>query len=275
MYIPNISTLQMDLSIMPRSLLNSANQTSLDKNPPSTSATAFVVQPITASQGIEHAEFLDENATSDGDDGCSDGSISDYVSCGSEDEADVNQPATELQAREREKQMVLEAAGLIVDQNVKPPPTVSPKTAEKVAPVVPRRRTVRKSDPYIKDLPPLPDAEPLDHATRLDDALERFKSIKDQQLSDNRLSLISMDSVSSPSPTISSTNSIPPSTARENEGQWRYSHFLQFLSGPKAQEQERKSISTLTISGPMSGVPDDRSSSASPKFGTVCRPIIR
>ena len=259
---------------MPRSLLNSANQTSLDKNPPSTSATAFVVQPITASQGIEHAEFLDEIAASGGDDGCSDGSTSDYVSFGSEDEADDNQPATELQAREREKRMVLEAAGLIVDQNAKPPPTASPKTTEKVAPVVPRRRTMRKSDPYIKDLPPLPDA-PLDHATRLDDALERFKSIKDQQLSNNRLSLISMDSVSSPSPTISSTSSIPPSTARENEGQGRYSHFLQFLSGPKAQEPERKSISTLTISGPMSGVPDDRSGSASPKIGTVCRPIIR
>ena len=259
---------------MHRSLLTSANQTSLDKNP-SARATALVVQSITVSQGIEHAEFLDANVACDRDDDCSDGSTSDYVSCGSEDEADDTQSAAEHQAREREKQMVLEAAGLIVNQNVKPPPTLSPKSTEKIAPVVPRRRSVRKSDPYIKDLPPLPDAEPMDHATRLDDALERFKSIKDWQLSNNRLSLISMESVSLPSPTISSTSSIPSSTARENEGQRKYSHFLQFLSGPKAHEPERRPISTLTISGPMNGVSNDISGSASPKLGTVCNPIFR
>jgi hypothetical protein len=269
MYIPNISTLQMDLSIMPRPLLNSTNQTSIDKDRPSTSATAFVVQPITASQGIEHAEFLYENTANGGDDR-SDGSNSDYVSFESEDEDDDVRSAGERQARERERQMVLEAAGLIVNQNVKPPPTASPSSTAKVAPVVPRRRTVRKSDPYLKDLPPLPDTEPMDHAARLDDALERFKSIKNKQLSDNRLSLISMDSVSLPSPTISTSSSIPPSTTRENEGQKRYSQFLQFLGGSKVQEQERKSISTLTISGPISGAPDDISRSASPKFGAVC-----
>ncbi|KAK2460698.1 hypothetical protein APHAL10511_007168 [Amanita phalloides] len=245
-----------------------------DKKQLDTNAAGFVVQPITASQGIEHAEFIDASVAEDDVDNCSDDSTSDYVSFESEDEADATPAVVERQARERERQMVLEAAGLIVNKSIQPPPVISPYSKEKAAPAVPRRRSVRRGDPYRKDLPPLPDAEPMDHAARLDDAFGRFELYRNQHLSHNRLSMISADSVSLSSPTISSTSSTTLSSTRGLEGQWRYSHFLQFLSGLRVQEQEKKSISTLTISGPISGVSADASRSMSPIFGTSWASLV-
>ncbi|KAF8626353.1 hypothetical protein AX15_005009 [Amanita polypyramis BW_CC] len=242
------------------------------KNPSSTSTAGFVVQPITASQGIEHAEFTGENVPSDvnNDDDCSDDSTSDYVSFESEGETGSIHSVEERRARERERQMVLEAAGLIV----RPPPNKSSRPKGRVAPAVPGRRTVRQPDPYTKDLPPLPDAEPMDHTARLDDAYERFESFRKQQLSNNRLSVISTDSANLSSPTTSSASSFTTGTTRETESQGRYSNLLQFLNSLRTQEQEKKSVSILSISGPISGASVDAPWPGGPAFGSSWASLV-
>lgn len=252
-------------------MLNFVNQTTAEKQLSNASITDFVVRPITASQGIEHAEFIDENVSIEADEDAD--STSDYLSFESGDEVDDTRANAEREVRERERQMVLEAAGLIVHQDIGPPP-ITPRSkstieGDRLAPAIPRRRTVRLSDPYIKDLPPLPDAEPMDHTTRLDDAYERFASFRNQQLSSNRLSLISTDSASLSSPTVSVSMKDGTLNAPREENQRRYSQFLQLFSGLMAPENEKKSVSTLIISGPIAGVPSDTTLSASTGFGSV------
>jgi hypothetical protein len=255
-------------------MLNFVNQTTTEKQVSNARIADFVVHPITASQGIEHAEFMDENVSIEADEDAD--SASDYLSFESGDEVDDTRANAEREVRERERRMVLEAAGLIVHQDTRPPPItpITPRSkstieGDRLAPAIPRRRTVRLSDPYIKDLPPLPDAEPMDHTTRLDDAYERFASFRNQQLSSNRLSLISIDSASLSSPTVSVSTKEGALNAPREENQGRYSQFLQLFSGFMAPENEKKSISTLVISGPIAGVPSDTTLSASTGFGSV------
>ncbi|KIL68468.1 hypothetical protein M378DRAFT_184914 [Amanita muscaria Koide BX008] len=208
----------------------------------------------------------------DGDDECSDHSTSDYLSF----ESDNDETGDLHASSERERQMVLEAAGLIVNQEVNPPPatvrSISTLKKSQLPPIVPRRRTTRSGDPYKKDLPPLPDAEPMDHAARLDDAYERFESYRNQQLSTNRLSLISTDSsLHSPS----SMKDGVPSTPKDNENQRRYSQFFQLFSGLRGPEPEKRTVSTLTISGPISGASSyDISRSGSPAFGSSWASLV-
>ena len=178
----------------------------------------------------------------------------------------------ETRERERERQLVLEAAGLVVNQDVKPPQKRRP------APPIPSSR--------LKDLPlvPDPEAEPgrevenVDHEASLDDAFARYESFRNDQSNLNRLSVISTDSgtlPSSPTPTISSM-----SHTHSGGGESRYGHFLQFLkSGNKTLERNPK---TLNISAPIMSlsvsnqsteqdVPSTRSNS--PSFGMV-RPLF-
>ncbi|KAF8638846.1 hypothetical protein AX17_001904 [Amanita inopinata Kibby_2008] len=255
-------------------------QTATDSHASNTSLVGLLVQPITASQGLRHAEIINGNILSDvdDDDGCSD-SASDYLSFESDGGVDVADAKAEHEARERERerQKVLEAAGLIVTQDVRPPPelvrTRSKNTKHRPAPAVPHRCSVRQNNSYTKDLPPVPDLELMDHATRLEDAFDRFESFRNQQLSNNRLSVISTDSVNLAPPTTSTlgTNPLARTTSRENEGQGKYSHFLHFFKTP---EIEKRSSSTLTISAPISGIPQDASRSGSPGFGTSWASLV-
>jgi hypothetical protein len=199
-------------------------------------------------------------------------SDSNYVSFdGIEEEYNIKE------TREREQQLVLEAAGLVVNQDVKPPP----KQKRRPAPPIPSSR--------YKDLPvvPEPEAEPgrevekIDHEASLDDAFARYESFRNDQSNLNRLSVISTDSVtlpSSPTHTISSM-----SHTHSGGGESRYGHFLQFLkSGNKTLEKNSKSVATLNISAPIMSlsvsnqsteqdVPSTRSNS--PSFGMV-RPLF-
>ena len=226
-------------------------------------------------QGLaeRHYDANDDNFNSSDSDSDSD---SNYVSFdGIEDEESDNTKET----RERERQLVLEAAGLVVNQDVKPPP----KQKRRPAPPIPQLDLSRH-----KDLPLIPDSEveveKVDHEADLDDAFARYESFRNNQSNLNRLSVISTDSgtiLSSPTATISSL-AMSHTHSGGSESSSRYSHFLQFLkSGNKTPEGKQKSVATLNISAPImnlsasnqSTVQDSPSRSNSPSFGMV-RPLL-
>ena len=208
-------------------------------------------------------------------------SDSNYVSFdGIEDEVLDNK-----ETRDRERQLALEAAGLVVNQDVKPPP----KQKHRPAPPIPRPVSSR-----YKDLPlvPDPEAEPaqevenVDHEASLDDAFARYESFRNNQSNLNRLSVISTDSVALPGSPTPTTSSFPMSMSHTqsggSEGSSRYSHFLQFLkSGNKTPERNSKSLASLNISAPIMNLSvsnqsteqDVPSRSNSPSFGMV-RPLL-
>ena len=209
-------------------------------------------------------------------------SDSNYVSFdGIEDEESYNTKET----REREQQLALEAAGLVVNQDVKPPP----KSKHRPAPPIPRPASAR-----YKDLPLVPDPEEpgqevenVDHEASLDDAFARYESFRNNQSNLNRLSVISTDSGTlpgSPTPTISSyPMSMSHTHSGGSESSSRYSHFLQFLkSGNKTPEGKPKGVAALNISAPIMNLSvsnqsteqDVPSRANSPSFGMV-RPLFR
>ena len=189
-------------------------------------------------------------------------------------------------AREREKQLVLEAAGLIVNQDTNGPPPklvrAKSKSKRRPAPAVPTR-----TFSISKDLPPVPvleepEPEEIDHATRLDDAFARYESFRNAQLNQNRLSVVSTDSSNTISTLTASPTSLTSPTVlspthsqgRESEG-GRYSHFLHFLTRSKTPEQGDRKTS-LVISAPIiststsaASFADEPSRTNSPSFGTV------
>jgi len=220
------------------------------------------------------------NYGADDDDSNDSDSDSDYLSF---DDIDNQESDTTKEARERARQLVLEAAGLIVNQDIKPPP----RPKRRSAPAAPRRVPSEH-----KDLPPVPDpeagpdpeVEKVDHEANLDDAFARYESFRNTQSNLNRLSVVSTDSgtlPSSPTATIS-TMTMSSTHSGSGEGSGRYSQFLQFLkSGSKTPEGERKSVATLNISAPILNVnlsaqstpQDGPSRPNSPSFGMV-RPLL-
>jgi len=252
-------------------------------------------------QAREHAVEEDEAAPGDDDDDGSDSS-SDYLSFAESDEEEKYPEAkAEREARARERQLVLEAAGLILTQNEKPPPGI-----------VRNRSTKRRPPPAApspsswnsKALPPVPlplpvvvDAEPT-HARRLDDAFDRYEEFKNKaansNANSNRLSIastVSADTLSVPSPTISSfpgeNGSGSPSVGGGGKS---YSHYLMHLLGrsrtPEGEVGLRKGLSVANISAPMMMSPSLSGGGGamggsqgggeapprgmSPGFGTVC-----
>ena len=224
-------------------------------------------------QGLAERHYGADDDNSNGSDSDSD-SDSNYVSFdGIEDEESHNTKET----RERE-QLVLEAAGLVVNQDIKPPP----KKKHRPAPPIPQPAASR-----YKDLPQVPDpgaetdreVESVDYEASLDDAFARYESFRNNQANLNRLSVISADSVTlpgSPTPTVSS---IPMSMTHTHSGgsesSSRYSHFLQFLkSGNKTPEGKPKTVASLNISAPIMNLSVSNQSteqrSNSPTFGMVC-----
>ena len=231
-------------------------------------------------QGLAERHHSGADDSDDSDDSDCD-SDSDYLSF---DDIDVEESNTTKEAREHERQLVLEAAGLVVNQDVKPPP----RPKRRPAPAAPTRSSKHK------DLPPVPVSDPeagpdpeveiVDHETRLDDAFARYESFRNTQSDLNRLSVISTDSGTLPTSPTPTTSSITMSStySGSGEGSGRYAHFLQFFkSGGKIPEGERKSVATLNISAPImnstyassssQATPQDGPSrSNSPSFGTVC-----
>jgi hypothetical protein len=209
---------------------------------------------------------------SDDDDSDTESDSSDYLSFGeSDDEHVYPETKAEREARANERQLVLEAAGLIVTQHDKPPPALVRARSNKrrPAPVVPDKQMVSISASLIKDLPPVPepaaDPEP-DHAKRLDDAFDRYESFKNSQYSSNRMSIAS--TLSGEAFPSSPTISITPSRERDGESK-SYSHFLNFLGRSRTPEEKEKSTGKLSISAPIVQGSGD-SDPSSPVFGSVC-----
>jgi hypothetical protein len=225
-----------------------------------------------------HRNILGESGDDDDDDDSdTESDSSDYLSFGeSEDENVYPETKAEREARAHERQLVLEAAGLIVTQHDKPPPALvlARSNKRRPAPLAPHRQTFPASASPIKELPPVPqvaaDPEPEepDHEKRLDDAFDRYESFKNSQYTSNRMSIASTLSgeVFPSSPTISTA----PSRERDSEGK-SYSYFLNFLGRSRTPEEKEKSTSKLNISAPIiQGSGDFDPSQTSSPFGSVC-----
>jgi actin cytoskeleton-regulatory complex protein PAN1 len=221
------------------------------------------------SESVPPADSADEESGDESD--------SNYLSFTdeSDDEGDVegrnNQSSREREAREHERQLVLEAAGLVVNQDVKPPPRPRKR---RPAPAAPDRSSVISISSAHKDLPPVPSLEPVDHAARLDDAFDRYEAFKQTQgdINLNRLSVASTNDTLPPSPK-SPVVSLAPSSSSDGRG---YSHLLSFLGRSRSpiNDVERPTISTLNISLPILNSPDMPSRENSPAFGSVSFPTL-
>lgn len=176
--------------------------------------------------------------------------------------------------------LVLEAAGLVVNQDVKPPPRPKRRPAP---PAPPHGQSKHKSLPPVQGPETEHDreVEKVDHEASLDDAFARYESFRNTQSNLNRLSVVSTDSgTSHTSPTSTISSTMAPTHSNSTEGSGRYSHFLHFLkSGNKTPEGERKSVANLSISAPImnlsasnqSTLQDVPSRPNSPLFGMVRR----
>ncbi|KAI0044289.1 hypothetical protein FA95DRAFT_1497317 [Auriscalpium vulgare] len=200
----------------------------------------------TSSQSLAGDEGDDEDTTD-----------SEYHSFSDSDseESDVEQTEEERklerETRAMERQMVLEAAGLVVKQDAtrRPPPRPARRKStvkrHRPPPAVPRERptTARVSDPPAppppeKDLPQ-PAHEDVSH---LDDAFERYEAFKQSSATANRMSVASVDTSPvppSPSSAISfssSALSIPPRDSGSEKSS--YSGLLHFLGRSRTPTQD-------------------------------------
>ncbi|KIK68649.1 hypothetical protein GYMLUDRAFT_36129 [Collybiopsis luxurians FD-317 M1] len=205
------------------------------------------------------------------EDDASESSDSDYNSFEDSDDEGSAVPETqeERNTREHERQMVLEAAGLIVKKDAKPPPRPPKRKPRRPPPAAPQRQSI--SSISSKDLPPVPEAE--SNATRLDDAFERYEAFRLAQsdMGSNRLSVASFETTTS-SPTTSVAMSAAPSKESESRS---YSAILNFLGRAKTpvDSEPRR---TLTISAPILSNPpsDDPARSTSPAFGSSWASLV-
>jgi hypothetical protein len=184
----------------------------------------------------------------------------------SEEEDDKEEDTdADWEAREKERQRVLEAAGLIVNQDVKPPPRLARARStrpRRPAPAAPQRSSII-SNLSAKDLPPVPDS-PAGNSPRLDDAFDRYETFKHTQGSLNRLSFASSSFEAAPS---SPAVSLTPSTSKESDNRPK-SYLLNFL-GRRTPANDGSERRTLTISGPIMSTSEGPSRENSPAFGSV------
>ncbi|EGO21969.1 hypothetical protein SERLADRAFT_417338 [Serpula lacrymans var. lacrymans S7.9] len=219
-----------------------------------------------AEDDIGHAETDDADDTDDSSD-------VDFLSAEDDSDSDVDPEATEAdqEARETERQKVLEAAGLIVNQDVKPPPGVLRSRSARrprPAPATPQRASI-VSNSSTKELPSLPSVDPSRH---LNDAFDRYETFKKTHGSINsRMSVSSIDTTPS-SPPKSPAISVAPSLQRDGES--RASHFLNFLgrSHTPATDNDKRTIPI--ISAPILNTPDTPSRESSPAFGSSWASLV-
>ena len=180
----------------------------------------------------------------------------------------------EREAREAERQRVLEAAGLIITKSDrKPPPRPARRRStrkRRPVPAVPTRHE-RGSSSASKELPPPPE-DSKDTSLRLDDAYERYEAYKQSNGNLNRLSIVSVDSTTSmPSPSPSFAMQSSPSVASSEQEGRTASHFLHSLLGRRTPGTEAETRTRPVISGPIlqEKEPGTPSTSAEGGFGVV------
>ena len=224
---------------------------------------------IHQADSVEPSSALDRQGELD-DDRDDTSSVSSDVSDMSEPGEDDTTRSDRFAREEKERHLVLLAAGLIVTEETEPPPPqlvrVRSSRKRRPAPPTPQRLSTASSI-TTKDLPPIPpDPEP-DLTTRVDDAFDRYEAFKLTHGNVNRLSVASFD-MGLPSPGLSSPASVAQSPSRDSESRSGASSFLHFLGRKTpANESERRMV--LSISGPITINPTPPSRANSPAFGTV------
>ncbi|EMD34285.1 hypothetical protein CERSUDRAFT_117167 [Gelatoporia subvermispora B] len=217
-----------------------------------------------------------ETAAEQDDD--SDATDSDYLSS-SDDESDDDDEeqseeahAAEREARELERQRVLEAAGFIIKSDAAPPPTLVRQRSHRKRrppPAVPERTAAPQERP-TRDLPQPPHDEPQDSAMHLHDAFERYEAYKQANL--NRLSVISVDTTASEVPPPTPT--IPRSPSAESTGEAKTHSFLSFFGRSRTPAHEEETKTRPTISAPIlqkdpSSTPTDTGSAFGSTWGSL------
>ncbi|KAG0701413.1 Dbl homology domain-containing protein [Suillus ampliporus] len=217
----------------------------------------------------------DDHADSSSDGG------EDYFSLeGSDDDSEGSEAGTveDENARELERQRVLEAAGLIVDTSSSVmAPSDPPVRKRRPPPVTPQRVSIVSVT--SKNLPPVPTVDltdtELDSTSRLDDAFDRYEAFKNTNGNfNNRMSVSSFDTSPS-SPPRSPAVSVAPSL-NHRDGESRTSQFLSFLgrhaTRSSTPEPEKR---TLVISGPIvNSPPGGETGDDGPSFGTSWASLV-
>ncbi len=232
-------------------------------------AVQNLVEVKTSQPKLDSTDDLGTDTSGDDTDTDTETDGSDYLSF---DESDIEDtyPETkaEREAREHERQLVLEAAGLIVKQDVKPPPRPprKPKSSKRrPPPVAPERLSSNTSTSSLKGLPPVPPTE-SETSAHLNDAFDRYEAFRYTHANVNRMSVASsMDSAPPSSPTISTISQTP---SKEGPGESRYSSIMHFL-GRKTPEAEKR----LVISAPILNSPKVNSAGLLVRLLEVCVPL--
>lgn len=195
-------------------------------------------------------------------------SDSDDESMGGADEQTEEEKRKEHEARELERQRVLEAAGILVKKSDDTLPPVRRRSVRKrrPAPETPNRLSVASAS-SDKDLPATPSSI-VDHALQIDDAFERYEAYR--QSKNYRLSMSSIDT-GPPSPGL--PPSLSASASKDGESRTSHSAIFNFFTGGRSKtptsdpDKPRLQISApIMINGNSSGSP---SREGSPAFGTV------
>lgn len=234
-----------------------------------------------ADRAVETGRGEDEDLSASSDE--------EYYSVSSESETeDTDEPGAGRDAREKERQRVLEAAGLIVKSDRKPPPRPpkfkKAKRGRRPPPAAPSRDSV-VSNSSIKELTPPPELdpepEPEDPNAQLNDAFARYEAFKFGR-EGNRLSFASsLDSFPQPSATPPPPQ-VERADSREQEGESsrHHLHFLGFLGRRTPANDDKRPNITISgpISGPVSAVSLSNASETSgqdsgPAFGSVSEPV--
>lgn len=184
-----------------------------------------------------------------------------------DEELTEEQRKLEHEAREAERMRVLEAAGLIIKSDKKPPPRpvrTRSHRRRRAPPVVPEKSARRES----KELPSVPEPETPDHSLRLDDAFERYETYKQNHTNLNRLSVASMDGISIPGSPSGSHHSIPRSPSADVEGR-SHSHFLNFFGRNRTPANDGETRVMPVISAPILQKDPSASPDTNEEFGTV------
>ncbi len=227
-----------------------------------------------------------ETLDSDSDDS---DSGSDYHSFDSDSDSDENIPQTaqarqaERQAREHERERVLQAAGLVIKpvdrqtltrvrstKKAKPPPPPPIRHHGSPNGVVPEdlaTPTLQK-DRELPAIPPVDRDEDLEgpgtagSTSHVDDAYERYESFKQRDY--KRMSIMSTSSTTESIPQLAA----PAPAASPKSAYSRLHDFLSKRSTPTPEDRTSK-ISTSSISGPLPMAATPISREHSPAFGTV------
>lgn len=251
-----------------------------EATPKAASTSAYVKTDAVANQLVAPAADDDNASVASSED--------EYFSMSTDSDNEGADTEAKREAREKERQRVLEAAGLIVKSDRKPPPRPpkrdkKSKRSRRPPPAAPSRirdSVASTSSLSLKELPspPEPELEPEDPHAQLNDAFARYESFKLGRES-NRLSFASsMESFPTTTPTPPPLQ-LADSRDRDSESSWHLS--LRGLLGRRTPANDETRRPNITISGPISGPVSALSTSSTletasqdsgPSFGSVGGP---